>query len=669
MWAPAWLRRALLLAWLASAAGRDMNYDEMSTALFALARDHPRYARVFSANEAYKIKPAAGGCGLRNRPCEQLVVVVSHFPSLPQNFADAGTARHEAQEERATVGQRESATRPHVFVSGALHGDERVGPLATLWGLEILVHAAACTDAGHAAAECPFFSDAERRAVSHGGRAAARSRVKWLARLVRRRVVYAMPMTNARGFSTNQRTENGIDTNRDFPIDTTPTACMRSVTARCVNELWRRHVFVLALTFHGGMEALAYEWGAPSHNSPRGNVRGARASGDTSPDDASQRTTAEMLSAYAGRFGRVPNYASSRMNSIVYPVHGGMEDWAYAASWDKPLNVRGGCSVEGYAAQRSAQYANATHRAFMLLVETSNAKGGAPMGARGALFDAGAADAGHAPRNVRLMLAALDVVEPYVRWRHADGAPRPAAGEAGSAAAGCVGALPGAGAWLVDALDPEPVRRLEGDGVLRVEVGGALHVDAAKISWGCWDAAAARRAACAGARGLASAPGPGSAVPLVLAQLNSSAPAADSPQTRHALMGFFPYDDAAQLCGPDGRAWAVARASVDADWGRVPRAGAQPPGSAPQTHFANVRSNAEWAHAHNGHVVLGRSEWFAAPLLIDLGRRPPTRTLANAETPRVLPTLGLAGAAGAAATATVRARRRRASTRAAMRAH
>ena len=34
---------------------------------------------------------------------------------------------------------------------------------------------------------------------------------------------------------------------------------MRSVAARALNELWRRHVFQLAVTFHGGMLAVAYE--------------------------------------------------------------------------------------------------------------------------------------------------------------------------------------------------------------------------------------------------------------------------------------------------------------------------------------------------------------------------------------------------------------------------
>ena len=40
------------------------------------------------------------------------------------------------------------------------------------------------------------------------------------------------------------------------------------------------------------------------------------------------------MSQYGGRGPTSSNYPYGRLNSQVYPVHGGMEDWAYAASWD-----------------------------------------------------------------------------------------------------------------------------------------------------------------------------------------------------------------------------------------------------------------------------------------------------------------------------------------------
>ena len=52
------------------------------------------------------------------------------------------------------------------------------------------------------------------------------------------------------------------------------------VAARAVNEVFREHLFQLAITFHGGMQAVAYEWGSPIH--PKANHH------DLSPDDTSQ---------------------------------------------------------------------------------------------------------------------------------------------------------------------------------------------------------------------------------------------------------------------------------------------------------------------------------------------------------------------------------------------
>ena len=37
------------------------------------------------------------------------------------------------------------------------------------------------------------------------------------------------------------------------------------VDERAVNEVWREHAFQLAVTFHGGMVGMAYEWGSPDH--------------------------------------------------------------------------------------------------------------------------------------------------------------------------------------------------------------------------------------------------------------------------------------------------------------------------------------------------------------------------------------------------------------------
>ena len=78
---------------------------------------------------------------------------------------------------------------------------------------------------------------------------------------------------------------------------------MRTVAARAVNELWLEHAFQLAITFHGGMQAIAYEWGAPDH--PRYK--------DNSPDDNAQKDVGNAMRDFAGRF-QTSFYPVGRLN-------------------------------------------------------------------------------------------------------------------------------------------------------------------------------------------------------------------------------------------------------------------------------------------------------------------------------------------------------------------
>lgn len=43
-------------------------------------------------------------------------------------------------------------------------------------------------------------------------------------------------MTNAHGYASRRREENNMDPNRDFPYLQRPDLCMRTQTARAVND-------------------------------------------------------------------------------------------------------------------------------------------------------------------------------------------------------------------------------------------------------------------------------------------------------------------------------------------------------------------------------------------------------------------------------------------------
>ena len=62
------------------------------------------------------------------------------------------------------------------------------------------------------------------------------------------------------------------------------------------------------------------------------------------------------------------------MNSIVYAITGGMEDWAYAASWD--LDYTQPCQPTehgGYPKEKTV-YTSDMLRTFNILVETADQK-------------------------------------------------------------------------------------------------------------------------------------------------------------------------------------------------------------------------------------------------------------------------------------------------------
>lgn len=359
---------------LATTAYAYRTYAQITDALFALQTKYPSLVEVYSAQSKY-------GIPLRNEllcvrggvsaPCQHYVIEVTDESTLPD------------------------AQRPEVFISGALHGDERVGPQTAIALAEFL--------------------------VDHASRADGNP---WIKRLVRTRRVVIMPTTNAYGYEKNTRAENGYDPNRDFNYNKGAT-CFQTIVARAVNEVWRDHLFQLSITFHGGTRSISYEWGSTNHELSGGGS-------ERSPDDRAQWYMAKGMSRFGGKFQEDSTYyPDGPMNDIVYAVDGGMEDWAYAASWEntyttpKPVGVCNPTTYGGYAAAKSS-YNSATHRSFNILIETSTAKQptASSLGNNATLSNELLADylpsastVGHVARNLRIALMYIDLVQPYVAWK------------------------------------------------------------------------------------------------------------------------------------------------------------------------------------------------------------------------------------------------------------
>eukprot|EP00916_Digyalum_oweni_P004935 GHVL01008842.1.p1 GENE.GHVL01008842.1~~GHVL01008842.1.p1 ORF type:complete len:498 (+),score=104.33 GHVL01008842.1:60-1553(+) len=266
---------------------------------------------------------------------------------------------------------------PEVYLSGAVHGNERLGPNAVTELSGFL------TKNYEKSFEIQYLLD--------------------------NRAIYITPTTNAYGYANNVREERGVDPNRDFPYKKPSSKCMQTVTARVVNELFRRHNFRLGITFHGGMRSLSGEWGSFNHMKSKRSTE--------CPDNEAQLEISMKLIKSAGK-DDIGNswYTYAPTNDIVYPVDGGMEDWAYAASWDSSAVKH--CTPEtygGYPSERTDYNGDGSARCLLFLAEMDDLKTppSASLGFSTEMWKASTSD-GHIARNMRLALKLIELASPDI---------------------------------------------------------------------------------------------------------------------------------------------------------------------------------------------------------------------------------------------------------------
>lgn len=309
--------------------------------------------------------------------------------------------------------------RPQILISGEIHGNERMGPSTSLFIAQLLVNSASC-EIDKSIESCKLL---DMDGIS------SKQRI-WLAFLSTRRDTFIIPTANCLGYILNRRDDAGIDPNRDFSYGRLNSECMQSTTAKIMNALLSQTIMQIVVTFHGGMVAIGYEWGSMRNHVPN----------DKSPDDAANQDIARQMSEYAGTFQHEKLYPVGTINSLVYPLHGAMEDWLYAGGWDKtqmtqcdPVpehkkvkhenknkNLRNRrmwnpLLEDSSAGQPKARGLEPLLRAMVFLVETSDLKQppANTLGrSEGVLSTAGGN--GHISRNARLGLMAVDIAQPYI---------------------------------------------------------------------------------------------------------------------------------------------------------------------------------------------------------------------------------------------------------------
>eukprot|EP00814_Leptocylindrus_danicus_P009642 CAMPEP_0116025154 /NCGR_PEP_ID=MMETSP0321-20121206/12850_1 /TAXON_ID=163516 /ORGANISM="Leptocylindrus danicus var. danicus, Strain B650" /LENGTH=752 /DNA_ID=CAMNT_0003497235 /DNA_START=194 /DNA_END=2452 /DNA_ORIENTATION=+ len=591
-----------------------LNSEAIKSELESLQETHPKFITLGTSQEWYDLPTAgtANDCPFDSSVtgCKNYIMIIED-PSVP-----------------------DPSVLAEVFLSGAVHGNERIGPTTVMETARLLVESAECealprskSDISEAEWEDDVrkAKDCRSKLQKQGIFPWAR---RWMARLVSTRRIVVVPSANALGYYQNKRREGSIDPNRDFAFDQEDWSnCMRTIAGRTINEVYREHMFQHSLTFHGGMVAIAYEWGAPSRNTPKGIP---------SPDDTAQVELGLGLSNYAGSFtphNEGYKYPHDSMNNLVYPVNGGMEDWAYGGSWD--LDLVSPCTPTTFGGydESKTTYNNATLRAFNVLIETSDNKQPAPntLGTDEGLFNEMAGNGnGHISRNIRLAQMMIDTVEPYVFVLAVEDMILPD------------DIVPLTNRGSRACLSTKVVAFPKGTSKVEVfwTVGGSFTVDETRVAYGAWDVAFSELMDCSTQ--------PKEVADLFTESINltsiqsgttrwhnsGASPSADSTRLKEEVGGSLPYGpifsaiiDLSEYDVGDKVA-IMPYAKVDQNWKNQPET--TDPEVPPQSHVVNARTNPDWHFESAGNVVQGRLDWVSSPLTIEIGPEGVTPEIKNA---------------------------------------
>jgi hypothetical protein len=562
---------------------------EIHEQLLEWKTQYPDFLRVTTSQEKYGL-PAAGedaDCPFYSeKGCPNYILEIQDFGVHP---ADSSSSNN----------------LPEVFWSGCLHGNERVGPTAVVEATALLLEAAQCE-----ALPSSISSDHDEQAARDcrkklKDKGIDNAHRKWLARLVTTRRIVVVPTSNALGYFQNRREEGLVDPNRDFPYDITDSSqCMQTIAGRTLNEIYRDHLFQLAFTFHAGMEVVAYEWGAPTWLN------------HFSPDDVAQETIASAYSRYGGGWSKSKPYNYGTMNDLVYYVRGGMEDWAYAGSWDSDRVVQ--CtpkSFGGYPAEKTV-YNNSTLRVFNMLVETSNSKEPrkSDLGSSLGIMQRDTKENGHVSRNIRLALLAAELVEPYVS----------VVGVNELAVQDDLPPLSSREGRHCQKTKAFSIAKDASEVEIQFTVGGALSINDVQIWSAKWDDIPGAQLDCLSQPTSTD----GFQLGTIIGATNGTG--------YFSLAGSHPRPDVhsevdgmtngpifkGRISVPSGlktldQLVVLASARVDQDWAND-RSNIEPKGG-PQSHVVNARTNPHWHHESAGKHVTGRLDWFSSPVTIVIG--------------------------------------------------
>ena len=166
-------------------------------------------------------------------------------------------------------GSKSSELLPEIFWNGAIHGDERLGAAAVMETASLLLEAATCESLPREVPKRSRMQELTRASECRTylqERGIDNERRKWLAKLVSTRRIVVAPAVNAAGFDRNEKTEDSVDPDLDFPYEyhreDNVSACTKTITARTINSIFREHMFQVSISFHAGpRDTIGFSWG------------------------------------------------------------------------------------------------------------------------------------------------------------------------------------------------------------------------------------------------------------------------------------------------------------------------------------------------------------------------------------------------------------------------
>ena len=494
---------------------------------------------------------------------------------------------------------------PEVFLNAAMHGDELLGPTSLLETVELLVEAASCEArpslvASNRRQELFEAKLCRERLLERGIGTEER---KWLARLVSTRRIVVLPIANELGFYQGRSLEGSIDPYIDFPfVMKDPTMCMKSMTARLLNEIFQRHMFQMVLSFQEGdagtdaSSRIEYSWASPTGHKWYG------------PDHKVQHQIAHALRQSLG-----DNSSSIGPLKTDAEVRGEFEDWSYAGSWY--LTQDDGCTPQandGYPRSKTI-YNNSTNRAISMRITTGHKSHYHPseLGTTSDVFSrTEQEESALVARNVRTALATIDLVEPYASILAVDELLL------------SDDVVPQISQNLIDCFERRailtPSEQKRHNIHVRWSVGGSINVASTELLYKKLDAGDESIE-------LDCIKSP-NALPEFM--LKAEGVGESSGTGRLSSQGAYPDKDGhlnptfeakvkTKNFAPGDRILVVARAVVDQEWAQNGDEYYDPQ-KPPQSHLANVRTktSSDWSHEHKGKQIKGQTEWYSTPVFL-----------------------------------------------------